>query len=64
MGKVLTWCGGVSIGAYQFPDRKRPCLCVGKGNQIVVYGTFQNEQSADRFMDELGKLVGAVEKEG
>lgn len=59
MQKVLT-NGKISIGAYQFPDRKRPSLCIEKGNQIYVYGTFHNQKQANDFMDELGKLCGAV----
>ena len=62
MPKVLT-DGKTSIGAYMFPDRKRPCLCISEGNQAVVYGYFHNIESADYFMDKLGKLVRA-EMEG
>lgn len=58
MRKVLT-NGKISIGAYQFPDRKRPSLCIEKGNQIVVYGSFHNKEQATEFMNELGKLCGA-----
>ena len=43
-----------------FPDRKKPCLCVRKGSSIVVYGTFNNKESADKFMDELADFVGAA----
>lgn len=32
--------GSVKIGAYRFPDRKKPCLCVEKGNTCTVYGSF------------------------
>lgn len=63
MAKVLT-NGKVSIGAYMFPDRKRPSLCIEKDNAISVYGTFHNREQANEFMDELGKLCGAYnEKE-
>jgi hypothetical protein len=62
MPKVLT-DGKISIGAYMFPDRKRPCLCISEGNQSVVYGYFHNIESADEFMDKLADLVRA-EKEG
>ena len=64
MPRVLT-NGEVSIGAYKFPDRKRPMLCVEKGNQIMVYGSFHNDEQAVDFMNELGKLCGAfIEKDG
>ena len=58
MARVLT-NGKISIGAYQFPDRKRPSLCIEKGNQILVYGSFHNKEQATEFMNELGKLCGA-----
>lgn len=59
MAKRLT-NGKISIGAYMFPDRKLPQLCVEKGNQIHVYGRFNSVEVADKFMDVLGELVGAV----
>lgn len=61
MPKVLT-NGKTSIGAYQFPDRKRPSLCVEKGNKIMVYGSFHNIEQANEFMNELGDLLGGVIK--
>lgn len=66
MSRVLTRDGTVKIGAYMFPDRKRPCLCVqreDKGNEVVVYGTFTSVEAAKLFMAELEALVGAVEME-
>lgn len=64
MPRILT-NGKISIGAYQFPDRKRPSLCIEKGNEILVYGSFHNQERASEFMNELGKLCGAViESEG
>lgn len=65
MLRVLTYGTGTSIGAYMFPDRKKPCLCIQEGSKIVVYGTFNDEQSATKFMNKLGEFVGAkVESEG
>lgn len=32
MPRVLTIDGSVKIGAYHFPDRKKPCLCNDKSN--------------------------------
>lgn len=52
--------GKISIGAYMFPDRKKPCLCYEEGNQITVYGHFNTIEGANEFMDKLGRLVGAV----
>lgn len=59
MPKVITYGGDTKIGAYKFPDRKKVCLCVEKRNEIVVYGTFNSENGADEFMNELGKFIGA-----
>lgn len=63
MAKILT-DGETRIGAYMFPDRKKPCLCVAKGSSIVVYGHFINEDSAENFMSELAKFMGVREKDG
>jgi hypothetical protein len=64
MPKVLTAGGDVKIGAYSFPDRKKPCLCIETGNKIVCYGTFNSIIAADAFMNKLGELVGAIFEEG
>lgn len=58
MAKVLT-NGKLNIGAYMFPDRKKPCLVVEEGNVCVVYGHFNSIEGADEFMRILGKMVGA-----
>lgn len=65
MAKKLT-NGKISIGAYMFPDRKKPCLCIeeeGKA-EIVVYGHFNTVDGANDFMNILGKMVGAIFDEG
>ena len=36
-----------------------PCICGQKGNQIILYGTFNNIKAADNFMDELAEFLGA-----
>ena len=59
MPKVIT-NEKVSIGAYLFPDRKKPSLCIEQGSEIVVYGTFNSIEQADEFMDKLAELCGAV----
>lgn len=63
MAKKLT-DGKISIGAYMFPDRKKPCLCVQEGSKIVVYGHFNTVEGADKFIDILGKMVGATFERG
>lgn len=59
MPKVITYGGDMKIGAYKFSDRKKVCLCIEKGHEIVIYGTFNTENGANEFMDELGKFIGA-----
>lgn len=60
MPRVLTKGDDFQIGAYMFPDRKRPCLCVQ--NEIRICGTFQNVEAADLFMNELANMVGAAKE--
>ncbi len=55
--------GDVSIGAAEYPDRKRPAIIVQKGNSAGVYGYFRDIDNARAFMNELAQLVGA-KKEG
>lgn len=62
MSKVLTNDSDVRIGAFQFPDRKNPCLCGEKGNQCIVYGNFIDSDMADEFMDELALFLGIKER--
>ena len=59
MAKVITYGGDVEIGVHMFPDRKKPCICVQKGNHITIYGTFNSIESADNFMNELADFLGA-----
>ncbi len=63
MARVLT-NGKISIGAYMFPDRKLPMLCVEEGNECTVYGHFKSVEGAKEFMDILGRMVGAVIERG
>lgn len=62
MSKVLTNNSDTRIGAFQFSDRKKPCLCVEKGNQYIVYGHFIDSDKADEFMDELTLFLGIKER--
>lgn len=40
---------GVSIGVENFPDRKKPCLVVQKGNVGVIVASFSSKENADYF---------------
>ena len=57
--EIVLTDGKVKIGAYKFPDRKKPCLCIAEGSRIVVYGHFNTFEGAEQFMEKLGELVGA-----
>ncbi len=62
MARVLEGRDGIKIGVYRFPDRKRPALCVQKGNRLTVYGYFRDDDSARLFMHNLALAIGAVEE--
>lgn len=57
MPKKLVNGTDTAIGAFMFPDRKKPCLCIEKGNEIIVYGTFQSIAIADEFMNRLAEFL-------
>ena len=59
MPKVIT-NEKVRIGAYLFPDRKKPSLCIEQGTEIVVYGHFNSIEQADEFMNKLAEPYEAV----
>ena len=63
MPRVLTVDGSVKIGAFLFADRKKPSLCVEKGNICTVYGSFIDIDRANEFMNELAAFVGAIDDE-
>ena len=62
MPKVIT-NKKISIGAYLFPYRKKPSLCIKQGSKIVVYGHFNSIEQADEFMDKLAELCGVVRED-
>lgn len=60
MPRVLTVDGSVKIGAYRFPDRKKPCLCVEKGNTCTVYGSFI-DTDRDSFIEATGEDLDCLQ---
>lgn len=62
MLKVIT-NGKIRIGAYLFPDRKKPSLCIEQSAEIVVYNHFNSIEQADEFMDKLAELCGVVRED-
>ena len=55
--------GNVEIGALKLRDRKKRCLYITDGHSYEVFGTFTNEDCAERFMDKLSEFVGAKRAE-
>lgn len=57
--------GEVEIGAYTFPDRKKPYIAIRnlKKNAIYAYGQFHDDETARDFMDQLAKAIGVKEVE-
>ena len=50
--------GDLAIGVTHIPYRKRPALYVEKGSTIYPYAYFKSEEEANKFLYELGKLLG------
>jgi len=55
---LVIFKGDTKIGVYNFPNVKRPRLCVEKGNSVTAYATFRNEECAEMFMNELIDMFG------
>jgi hypothetical protein len=47
-----------------FPDRKKPCLVVMRGNQCHVVGNFINTQSVEDFQKALEEMFGGEKENG
>lgn len=57
MAQVGIENNGVFIGAMSFPDRKKPCFVVERGNQALVLGTFRNSLMVEEFEKALKELL-------
>lgn len=55
---LVIFKGDTKIGVYNFPNVKRPRLCVEKGNSVTAYATFRNEECEEMFMNELIDMFG------
>lgn len=58
MAKVGIEHNGVFIGAVSYPDRKKPCLVVQRGNEAVIIGTFNNVSCVQHFEEAIRELLG------
>lgn len=61
-GLVLADENAKAIGVYKIKGRKKPCLCVRKGDLIQIYGTFNNDEVAEEFMNEVAEFFGVTRK--
>ena len=62
MNTIIIRKGDVEIVAESWaPMRKKPVLAIRHGAQSVKFASFNNEESAEQFMDLLAKFVGAKE---
>lgn len=55
---AIQFKNGTCIGIFNFPYRKKPCLGVMKGNELVKYATFNNEEAAYQFIYILSECLG------
>jgi hypothetical protein len=60
MGKFLRK-GDFAIGSFQMHGRKKPYIGIlnCSTNELVAYGQFHDQESADYFMEALADLAGA-----
>ena len=54
---------GVSIGVYDMPYRKKPCLAIREGNVLTKYASFNNDFAAFEFMQKLSDFIGVKNNE-
>lgn len=64
---MATWFikGDTSIGYHILPDREKPVFGITKDNVFMGYGQFRDEESAEKFMEELAKFfnIGGANNE-
>lgn len=53
----------VSIGVYDMPYRKKPCLAIREGNVLTKYASFNNDLAATEFMEKLRNFIGVEDME-
>lgn len=51
--------GDIAIGKMSlYPARKKPCLVVKQGNEIIKVASFNSEDTADWFMEKFAQFLG------
>ena len=52
------------MATYLFERQKKPRLCVQEATgELTIYGTFNNIEQADEFMDKLAELCGVLRED-
>lgn len=63
MAKLGIQNNGVFIGAMSFPDRKKPCLVIERGNTCEIIGSFIDVERVEHFEEALKQLLMAGGKD-
>jgi hypothetical protein len=53
--------GDLSVGVMQHETRKSPAIVVHRGSVVYTVAYCRSEEEADRFMDALVEITGAVD---
>ena len=64
MANVGIEYNGVFIGAMRFPDRKKPCLVIERGNSCEVIGHFIDDYRVEHFEKALRELLYGGAEDG
>lgn len=55
--------GNKGFGSMHMPDRKKPCLAIMEGNVFTKVASFNDEESAERFMQFVIEMFDVKERE-
>lgn len=55
--------GENGFGMFGMPYRKKPCLVIKEGNVYTKVASFNNEQSAEKFMDFVADMFNVKRRE-
>lgn len=56
--------GDKGFGVMGMPYRKKPCLAIKEGNTYTKVASFNNEESAEIFMDFVADFFNVKRQEG
>ena len=55
--------GDKGFVSMQMPERKKPCLAIKEGNVFTKVASFNNEESAEWFMNFVAEMFNVKERE-